>query len=282
MIFTLVTEQDRRLPLFVTGVGIQRNQEPIRRPEGLPSFQFAYCARGTGRFQAEGRAYDLPAGTCFLFPPQVPHEYQALEEPWETRWILFDGAQAAGLLSLLHLDRVVVFGTGPLSEIPGLHLEIEAMLERGGQDAILETSATLYRLLLACRRESLAGPDTRDLRPVTRLEPVLACMDARYREELSLADLAACLHVTPAHLCRLFQRAFSLTPVEYLMRVRIRKAKHLLIGEPSLKVGAVARLVGYRDESHFCSLFRRLEHMTPGDFRKRHGMGGASPKSADP
>lgn len=272
MYFTLVTDLSRQLPLYVTGIGVQTAQEPIQRPAGFPGFQLTYCARGAGAFRVEGKTHELRVGDCFLFAPGIPHEYHAVEEPWETRWVTFHGAQAETLLPLLGFGRFEVFRAGSPSGIPQRIRDIEQDVAQDAPGVILETSPKLYALLVEASR-ALHGQNASSAPSrAAQLGPVLAFIDAHHAEAVTLEALAACIHVTPYHLCRLFRRAFSLTPFQYLMRVRVQKAKQLLIQQPDLKIGAVARTVGYRDASSFCALFRSLENSTPQTFRRNHGV----------
>lgn len=273
MIFTLVTAQERRLPLYVVGIGVQANQEPIRRPDGFPVHQVTHVRKGCGVLRIDGRSHLLPEGTVFCFEPGLPHEYHAVEEPWETAWVTFEGPYAASVASVLGIAPYAVFPAGSRSELPLLHRDIERELERDGPGSILETSALLYRMLVVLQREMRSESATSDHPRDARLEPVLAYMEEHCHEPLTLEALSALLPVTPYHLCRLFRRAFSLTPVQYLIRLRLQKAKQLLVAEPSLKVSSVARQVGYQDTSHFCALFKTHEKTTPQTFRRIHGVG---------
>jgi AraC family transcriptional regulator of arabinose operon len=102
---------------------------------------------------------------------------------------------------------------------------------------------------------------------------VLSYKERHSHESVALESLAACIHISPPHLCRLFRQATGLTPFQHLARIRIQKAKRVLIESPDLKIGAVAREVGYLDPSAFCAVFRAQERTSPQMFRRLHGVG---------
>jgi AraC-like DNA-binding protein len=87
-----------------------------------------------------------------------------------------------------------------------------------------------------------------------------------YRRPLTLATLAQSLAVSPRQLERAYDEIGLTTFAAHLRAVRLRNAAELLAHQP-LTVTDVARLVGYRQPSHFVKAFRRRFGMTPGAFR---------------
>lgn len=273
MLFTLITDQERRLPLYISGCGVQVNQEHTRRPEGYLNYQWTYCTKGSGVFLIDGKSFTIRPGSCFFFGPDIPHEYFATSEPWETLWITFDGAQIATLLKLFGIENYEAFPTDVDSILPSLYYEIENDLLRDNPEKVIETSAKLYQLLLHFKKEKRdAHLKDHPLQQRHRLEPVISFMNIRYDQPLSLDDLSAQIQVTPHHLCKLFKQAFDLTPFQYLIQIRIQKAKQLLIQSPELGIKDVAERVSYSDTSYFCAIFKKHEQISPLTFRKIHGF----------
>jgi AraC-like DNA-binding protein len=89
-----------------------------------------------------------------------------------------------------------------------------------------------------------------------------------YRSPLTLANLARVLAVSPRQLQRAYEEIGLTTFDAHLRSVRLRNAADLLAHQP-LTVTDVARLVGYRQPSHFVKAFRRRYGTTPGAFRDR-------------
>jgi two-component system response regulator YesN len=99
------------------------------------------------------------------------------------------------------------------------------------------------------------------------VEAAIADLQARFVSELSADSVAERLGVSGDHLSRLLKRATGLTFVEYLTRLRMKRAMELL-RDPLVRVGEVADLSGYRDARYFSTLFRRTVGMTPSEFRR--------------
>jgi AraC-like DNA-binding protein len=103
-----------------------------------------------------------------------------------------------------------------------------------------------------------------------------------YRDELTLGGLAAALASSPRQIQRAYADFGGTSFREDLRARRLQAAAELLAGQPSIAVGEVGRLVGYRHPEHFARVFRACHRLTPGGFRSRarapgpgaHGDGG--------
>jgi len=85
--------------------------------------------------------------------------------------------------------------------------------------------------------------------------------------ELALEGVASELGLSQFHFLRLFSRALGVTPHQYLVRSRLRRAARLLACE-SAPVTQVALDVGFLDLSNFVRTFRRAAGVSPGEFRR--------------
>jgi AraC family transcriptional regulator, arabinose operon regulatory protein len=91
-------------------------------------------------------------------------------------------------------------------------------------------------------------------------------MQRHLAESLSVPDLANRVNLSPSRFRDLFSAQTGLGPVEYLHRLRLRRAR-LLIERTFLTVKEVMALVGYNDPSHFSREFRRYHGVTPSSLR---------------
>lgn len=94
-------------------------------------------------------------------------------------------------------------------------------------------------------------------------------INAHYSEHLSLEVLAQQVFLAPLYLGQLFKRETGVNLSDYLLQVRLEKAKELL-GDLHYNVSQVAALVGYRDDKYFSRLFRRHVGVSPMEYRKIH------------
>jgi AraC-like DNA-binding protein len=89
-----------------------------------------------------------------------------------------------------------------------------------------------------------------------------------YAQDLTLADLSEEADVSAGHLLRTFRSTFGETPHEFLTRLRLDRAKHLLTvsGRP---VTDICFEVGFQSLGSFSTLFRRRVGVSPAEFRRR-------------
>lgn len=88
------------------------------------------------------------------------------------------------------------------------------------------------------------------------------------RRDLSLGEIAAAVRLSPYHFIRLFKNATGQTPYQYLIAVRVERAKNLL-AQSSQSVGEIAHSVGFDSHTRFAIQFRRATGLTPSEYRAR-------------
>ncbi len=89
----------------------------------------------------------------------------------------------------------------------------------------------------------------------------------RYTELLSLPSIAEYFGVTPATVSSLFKKYKGIPPMEFMIRLRIEKAKELLRIVPPLTIRDVAAAIGYEDPYYMSRLFKSVTGMSPSEFR---------------
>ncbi|WP_212809539.1 AraC family transcriptional regulator [Pseudomonas sp. Ost2] len=100
-----------------------------------------------------------------------------------------------------------------------------------------------------------------------KLRRVIDAMNAQLADDFSLARLAGLAELSAYHFSRMFKRATGLSPSQYFIRLRMARARHLLL-ETHRSVIDVGLEVGYSSPSHFSQVFRREAGVTPSEFRQ--------------
>jgi AraC-like DNA-binding protein/ligand-binding sensor protein len=95
-----------------------------------------------------------------------------------------------------------------------------------------------------------------------------AYISGHYGDPIGLDDIACAMHVSTYHFCKMFKKTTGLTFTDHLGRVRVEKAKNLLLN-PHLRVSEIAYTVGFQSLTHFNRLFRQLTGESPTQFRDR-------------
>jgi AraC family transcriptional regulator len=150
-------------------------------------------------------------------------------------------------------------------------LAIDAELGSGAAGGRLLTESLGHVLAVHLIRHAMGSqPATVHRRgglPRHKLRAAIEYIEENLDAEISLADLAALVHLSPYHFARLFKASTGLPPHQYVITRRIERAKELLLGGDELSLAQVAARVGFWDQGHFTRHFRRLVGVTPKRFR---------------
>ena len=106
-----------------------------------------------------------------------------------------------------------------------------------------------------------------------------AYIAGHHEDPVSLEEVAKAMHVSTFYFCKMFKKATGLTFTDYLGRVRVEKAKILLLN-PHPRVSEIAYTVGFQSLTHFNRVFRHLTGESPTHFRDK-GVCPRAPISKD-
>lgn len=153
----------------------------------------------------------------------------------------------------------------PLVQQIGLALKAEI-------DDGADLSSSLYAESLAnalsahlLRRYTVWKPTQRDsaaLHSASTLYNVVDYIQDNLDQQLTLAELAFVANMSTYHFARTFKQFAGVTPHQYVLNVRIERAKSLLF-QGKLSLSEIATRVGFFDQSHFTRAFKRLVGVTP-------------------
>jgi AraC family transcriptional regulator len=133
-------------------------------------------------------------------------------------------------------------------------------------------------LLLLWELRHAADPKHSRLNPVRggltarQLRRVREFIDVRIPNEITISDLATVAGLSHYHFIRAFKDTVGLTPYQYVLSERFRRARALL-SKPDLSLGDVALTVGFSDASQLNRVFRKFAGVTPTAFRRQTAPG---------
>lgn len=213
-----------------------------------------------------GEAFDKTKGYLV-----VPGELEVIradqEEPYETFWIMFQGEGAKRILEecgLPHRNHVFDFdkNLACASILKQALFDIEPGNER---EEVYLMHSLFYRILSLHVRPK----EKQDFSASSIAEGIKKYIENNYHRQISIEDLARQSNYTRNYLYKLFRKEFSISPHEYLVNLRIEKAKHLLENsENHFTIGNIAAAVGFQDPLYFSKLFRKKTGKSPGEYRK--------------
>ncbi|MGI6254595.1 MAG: response regulator transcription factor [Acutalibacter sp.] len=127
-------------------------------------------------------------------------------------------------------------------------------------DAVIKTVDYLIKALKQCQKTDDSEEDY-----VSRAKSYVI---DHYNSELSIKEIADFIHLSPEYLTRLFKKETGSTLKDYIIECRISTAKDLLANS-SLSISMIASEVGYHNFSYFAYLFKKLEQVTPREYRNK-------------
>jgi AraC-like DNA-binding protein len=78
--------------------------------------------------------------------------------------------------------------------------------------------------------------------------------------------VAKAVNTSTFHFCKIFKKATGLNFTEYVSRVRVEKARNLLLN-PNLRISEIAYEVGFQSLTHFNRVFKKITGQSPTDYR---------------
>lgn len=245
-----------------------------------PEIELTWILKGSGLRYVGDSVEPFHAGDCCLLGANLPHSWMSSDEGGSTVRSLvvqFDPALWGGkLLQLPEFARIV-----DLLERAARGLKFEgAIVERtrrkmAGQTRPLHQFTTLLEIL----EELAAHPGARALALAPwsggrransdpRLAAVLAYLSENAALQISHADAARLVRLSPAAFSRFFRRAVGKTFQAYLASLRLGEACRQLL-ESGRTISEIAFDVGFGNLSNFNRAFRLARGMPPGEFRRQ-------------
>jgi two-component system, response regulator YesN len=100
------------------------------------------------------------------------------------------------------------------------------------------------------------------------IEKTCKYINANYMKEIRLEEMAEMVNYSSHYFSKMFKLYKKKNFIDYVTSVRVAKAKELLSGS-QLTIREVGSLVGYEDQNYFTRVFKRMENMTPSEYRDK-------------
>jgi len=239
----------------------------VTRDHSHPSYSFILSFDDHGTFVANGEKITPAPGEVTAMDPGARHHEIRSEE--QLRYIavfistrLHDREAGRYLLSARPYDfRRFLPGPELLGLLKEFMAECEAALP--GSDAVLSAISIriVHSLLRAVNGVSSPAPRIASRVEINR---VVEHLHHRFGEKVTVEEMALVAAMSPSHFSRIFRRETGSSPMNYLIDLRLSKARRLLVaGEPC--VTSVALRCGFASPSHFTDSFRKRFGCPPSD-----------------
>lgn len=242
---------------------------PADRPfvESHRNYSLSYVRKGSFGCRARGESHDLVAGALMVGYPG--DEYMCTHDHHDCGDECLSFQLAPELVEALE-GPAGPWRRGAVPPLPGLMVlgELAQAAAAGRSDVGLDETGLLFAARFL---ETLSGDQAkkRSASPADRRRAVEAALwiEAHAQEAIGLEAAARVAGLSPFHFLRVFSRVLGVTPHQYLVRSRLRRAARLL-AEEARSITDVALEAGFADLSNFVRSFHRTAGVTPREFRR--------------
>ncbi|MCX5661357.1 MAG: AraC family transcriptional regulator [Planctomycetota bacterium] len=252
------------------------------KPRFVPDYNLIYVTRGRVTWTIDGHPHPLVPGRLVFVPPAVRHHALSQTQRMTLGSVHVEVTLPGGrdVFEMLAPPRQQDVVQG--SRLDGYLRAAMDEMQRTN-DAMVHLMMPSWGRLIAL--ELLRDNADRGLLAHRPVEPIvlelLRELHSRIERPATLDELARWSGFSGQHLNRVFRRSLGVTPLRYLMRLRMERAAALL-ADGQWTVRAVATKLGFDDAYYFSRLFRQHMGRSPSRHRTATGSDSPSPHSEGP
>lgn len=276
MVLKMAQEDPVLQTLHVTDIGYYPHATYHYRNRQTPIDQYVliYCVKGSGKYQVEGKQYQVKANQYFILPANKAHAYASNnEDPWTIYWIHFRGTLASYYgEDALEPTTVSASLNSRIADRNNIFEDIFLTLSDGYTIENLRYTASLLHFYLGSLRylpiyrRCHKGEKTDE--NCTLVNAILKFMEENIERQLTLKDIANYTGYSASHLSSLFSNSTGHSLMNYFNMLKVKKACELL-DTTNLKITQVSCMVGIEDSLYFSRLFRKIIGISPKQYREK-------------
>lgn len=245
--------------------------------------EIGVCHSGTGSMLLDETKVPYRAGMLSVIPANYPHNTistDSTESFWE--YLFIDPER---VLSVIYPDDLLLQQKilekinckaflGKEADVPELNMIVHAIFQemqskkKMYRESVRGLTISLIVQLARLNSADLMPEGIRQKNGFDQVRPALEYIRENYQMSMKIAEIAEVCHMSESHFRRLFEENISMTPVEYLNQVRVRKACDL-IKKTAYSMEEIAVKVGFSTTSTFNRNFKRITGTSPYQWKKQ-------------
>jgi len=236
--------------------------------------------RGRSQFNLANRKTPCAPGTLVCTDPGEPHDFGSTSgQQIAYREVTFALSTSSGEALDITFRELLERYTGRALSDARFPVEtdrrqrewLEAFYQRLLESIVrtrdwLATHVEMVGLLAFVAREFFAGAEPEEPREPAGLVRAREYIETRFREGVTLDDIAAHAFLSPSYLIRAFKTRYGRTPFDYLIGLRVEAAANLLRAS-DLSCAEIAEAVGFGDIYQFSRTFKKRVGVSPTGYR---------------
>lgn len=243
--------------------------------------EFTYILSGKGRYIVNGITYDVEAGDFIMCNPGVKHQniVTNIKEPTVEFFCGFTNFHFKNMPqdSILLKDGGYVLHTSAevKQEINKHCYEMLAENDANKVGKYFMLKAHLMQILLLVVREVFEvsqdhqkGYNFESYNKSYAVKRIINYLNENYEHKISLEQIAHNMYLSPVYISKIFKEETGESPINYLIKIRLEKARDILMNSDSRSIKNIANSVGYDDVYHFSKLFKKYYGVAPLYYKK--------------
>ncbi len=229
-----------------------------------------YIKSGCGTIETDGEKYQLHAGDAFIVrPEQLLIQTADKDDPWELYYFGFNGKLSDEFIDkTVFCNNTIYVTLGEISvseEIASTAIQLNS-----NTPSIIYNTECISKFLSFFDKSKVTtlSPPKAHTKNQQYIFFVKEYINNNYFKPIKISDMASLLHVNRSYLYRIFKESTDTSIQDYLVSIRITKARTLL-DETDLSLNSIATLVGYAHYPTFFKVFKRYTSLSPAEYRNK-------------
>ena len=237
-----------------------------------PFTELFYVVDGKGEFIIQQQRFAVKANDFVIINPHVEHtEVSSSEDPLEYIVVGIQGVSFSNLTTQDQANQPFSF-FNLRDEQKDILRYLNVMVQEATNQAMsyeLVCHNLLEILLIKILRHQHFELEVDSKNKTSKdIAFIKHYLKTYYRESIQLEDLASMTHLSRFYISHSFKKDVGLSPMEYLMTIRIKESK-ILLRTTNYSVSQIADIVGFTTPTYFSKQFRKVTGISPSDYREQ-------------
>lgn len=233
----------------------------------LNSYLYFIVISGYGKLTYEDRKYELKAGDSVFLDCTKPYAHTTKQNLWTLSWCHFNGPEMAYIYEKYRArGGKIVFKSQMTEEYLAILSELKRVAISDSYVRDMKINALLSEMLVLLMEDSWNPENNAIKGKRAQVIGVREFIDGNYETDITLEELATRFFINKTYLSEMFKEQYGMTLKDYLVSVRITEAKRLL-RFTNKTTEEIATMVGINGAAYFSRIFKRVEGVTPTEYR---------------
>ena len=244
--------------------------------------ELSYILSGKAKYLVEDKEYEVEAGDLLICNPGVKHAH-IVTNPKEPTIEFIAGFtdfhfknMAPNSIELSNHSYILHTNAELKQELTKHCYSMIAERESDQAGMYFMLKAHLMQLLLLVMREiadvektEQKGCNFETYNKNYAVNRIITYLNENYEDKISLEQIAHNMYLSPVYISKIFKEETGESPINYLIKIRLEKAKDILLNSEGGSIKSIANQVGYDDVYHFSKLFKKYYGISPLYYKKQ-------------